>query len=274
MKEYYSKITLGIDLLPWLQQDLAGTLSTRHVTPRESRKSLVFTSREQCGHSMKSSLSQTLRIDTRNDTVLPTKGFLLKWISEITGPLGDSAFTKNDFLGSFYLPITQTVSLSLSCFASIFKPLFSSSPRDAFSPSTLLVQDSLVFKNPLQCRGWNHSVCGSTDFPIPRENRLLAIASSLKLNFQVPLLRGAKSSWLLNNTQMHVFCDYGAVGSSHSATSMWQFADWTKFSSLTTGIGLAVKLGQYGRAELNYCHPLVSGASKAGLQVGIGVDIL
>ena len=53
--------------------------------------------------------------------------------------------------------------------------------------------------------------------------------------------------------------------------------EWTSWSSLraSCGLGLVLRLGEVGRAELNYCVPLkckVGDRVQHGLQFGIGVE--
>jgi outer membrane protein assembly factor BamA len=278
LKEYYTSLTATFDPFPWLQQELSAAVSARDLEIANGNWThnpdlVPFSAREQCGYSMKSSLSQTVKVDTRDDSVLPSKGTLLKWFSELSGPIGDAAFFKNELLGSIYLPFTSSATLSLSCSAAMLTPL--GPAASAFSSAAA---DATRFKNPLQCRGWNNSACSAGDFSFGQHSRLLAVASSVKLSFPVPFLRGAKT-WILRNTRTHVFCDYGATGGvAYPGFRLWdtvsRIDEWAQFSSLTAGIGVALRLGDFGRAELNYCHPLHGNASLRGLQLGIGVNIL
>uniref|UniRef100_A0A8C8C0X7 POTRA domain-containing protein n=1 Tax=Oncorhynchus tshawytscha TaxID=74940 RepID=A0A8C8C0X7_ONCTS len=57
-----------------------------------------FAVREESGHSLKSSLSHAMVIDTRNSTILPRRGALLKINQELAGYTGgDASFLKEDF---------------------------------------------------------------------------------------------------------------------------------------------------------------------------------
>ena len=84
----------------------------------------------------------------------------------------------------------------------------------------------------------------------------------------------------MKNLQSHLFLDYGAMGGSSSSSSfrLWDLASaekWVRFSSLTCGLGVALRLGPHSRAELNYCLPLTNGKfSVQGVRFGIGVNIL
>ncbi|NXX69303.1 SAM50 protein, partial [Spizella passerina] len=57
-----------------------------------------FSVREESGHSLKSSLSHAMVIDSRNSTILPKRGALLKINQELAGYTGgDVSFLKEDF---------------------------------------------------------------------------------------------------------------------------------------------------------------------------------
>ncbi|MEQ2253933.1 Sorting and assembly machinery component 50 A, partial [Ilyodon furcidens] len=57
-----------------------------------------FAIREESGHSLKSSLSHAMVIDSRNSSILPRKGGLLKIHQELAGYTGgDTSFLKEDF---------------------------------------------------------------------------------------------------------------------------------------------------------------------------------
>ncbi|KAG2459920.1 SAM5A protein, partial [Polypterus senegalus] len=56
-----------------------------------------FAIREESGHSLKSSISHAMVIDTRNSTILPRRGFLFKVNQELAGYTGgDASFLKED----------------------------------------------------------------------------------------------------------------------------------------------------------------------------------
>ncbi len=288
-RENYASLTLSLDPANWLRQELSTTVLIRDtwLTGGRANPSAALSAREQCGYSMKSSISQTLEMDTRDNEVLPRRGLLLRWFAELTGPLGNANFCKNDLKASAHLPVGDVCVLSLCWMASVLTPLgssayFGSSHHSSFSSSSSspLAPEFALFRNPLQCRGWNHAPCAASEFTFPGHvgGHLLSVASSIKLSFPVPFLRGAKS-WILQNTHMQLFCDYGAIGRSGPGFRLWDLGlksrEWSAFESLAAGAGIVLRLGKHGRAELNYCYPLLSGGvSKQGLQLGIGVDVL
>ena len=222
-----------------------------------------------------------LRVDTRDDSVLPSRGALLRWLSELSGQT-----FKNEFLASLFVPVADKCSVGLSCRTGLLSPI-----GPAASAFSFAAADLTWFRNPLQCRGWNNSAVAGREFFLPEHSRLATLAVSAKLIFSVPFLRGS-NTWLMNNLQSHLFLDYGAMGgfavapapapapapAASSSFRLWDLASpgkWAQFSSLCGGIGFALRLGQFGRAELNYCYPLTDGKfSMQGVWFGVGVDVL
>ncbi|XP_016118671.1 sorting and assembly machinery component 50 homolog A-like, partial [Sinocyclocheilus grahami] len=76
-----------------------------------------FSVREESGHSLKSSLSHTMVIDTRNSTILPRKGALLKINQELAGYTGgDVSFLKEDFEIQLNKTLFWDLKLNISIF--------------------------------------------------------------------------------------------------------------------------------------------------------------
>ena len=76
----------------------------------------------------------------------------------------------------------------------------------------------------------------------------------------------------------HAFFECGSLGNPTGRSMLKAFGEeWTCLQKIraTCGVGLAVRLGDVGRAELNYCFPLRCQAGdrlQHGLQFGIGVE--
>ncbi len=214
-------------------------------------------------------------MDNRDDRVLPTAGLLLKWFKEVTGPLGNVDFFKHLLQANLSIPLCSRSgnrsSLCLSAKLGYLYPLVPSchSFGDPFTSIDLLPMD-----NHLRCRSWNQHLRNSFEL-CPRKIQTL-MALSAKLAFPLPLLRGSSGSWLMRNTQAHLFCDYGALGQADSI-KQWMASPDNHWESLAAGVGIVVKLGDMGRAEINYCVPLKrddGGRSCQGLQFGLSVNFL
>ena len=277
-RDHYASLIVFHDPLPWLQWKTKLRLSFRHLyshsPPSTSTGSgLLFHEREECGHSMETSFTHTLTVDTRDDRVLPRQGFLARARQSVSGYLGDVHALKHRFRTSVYLPLAQNLTLALGADLGFVTPL---SHAGVVVKNRLNCYDALCFTGPLQCRGWSNEKLKSSRIASPSETQIV-FAASVKLVTNIPLLRGSKS-WLLNNTQAHAFCDFGSVGHIPRMTpSKVASLDWMNWESLSAGVGIVLRLGKYGRAELNYVVPVNSFSNcvaKPGLQLGIGVDIL
>jgi outer membrane protein insertion porin family len=78
----------------------------RQVTGLSERASASV--RNDAGDSVKSSVTHTYLADRLDNPLLPTRGYLVKTISELAGwgPLkGDVAFLKSEFVSSGAVPI-------------------------------------------------------------------------------------------------------------------------------------------------------------------------
>lgn len=255
---------------PWLVQEVGLNASIRHLYPSRHSTDLPFNSRIDCGYSLKSSLTHQLTVDTRDDRATPSKGIFLRLFHEVTGPVGNVSFVKQVLDLRAYVPLAKhwTVSLS-SSLGSLSDTLGSFNGINS--------SDFLGFNHSLNCRGWNNKKISSSEYGRPFKNQIL-FSSSLKLCFPVPLLRGTKS-WIIQTFQPHVFVDYGFMGKADNLrlkTILDRGQISSDATSLSYGLGVAIKLGQVGRAELNYCLPVrhLSTHALPGLQFGMGINFL
>ena len=251
--QYSISTSLIVQPLSWLENKLSLSSSVVHLRPLV--KSIAFNPRTECGYSLKSSLSHILTIDTRDDIVLPNRGFYLKWLNELSSNHStgnQSGFMRHDLLSSIHIPFGTSTSFAISFRAAqLVMPW-----RGVISSSS---SDHAWFLNPIQCRGWDLNLCKEIDV-LNKPGSLLA--ASGKLNFPIPFFRGNNSSWILKNTRTHLFCDFGQMGFPNPS-----------LSSLSVGLGMAIRLGQFGRAELNFCQSLYDRNSR-NLRFGMGVDFL
>ncbi|CAI9566088.1 unnamed protein product [Staurois parvus] len=83
-----------------------------------------FAIREESGHSLKSSLAHTMVIDSRNSTILPKRGALLKINQELAGYTGgDVSFLKEDFELQLNKQLSWDSVLSTSLWGGMLVPL-------------------------------------------------------------------------------------------------------------------------------------------------------
>ena len=99
----------------------------------------------------------------------------------------------------------------------------------------------------------------------------------LQLYFPLPYLNRS-NTWTSHNLRGHAFLEAGSLGNPVSRTMAKAMTEpWAGKDSLraSVGVGMVLRLGSRGRAELNYCLPIkaLSGDNvQHGLQIGIGVD--
>ncbi|KAJ0069869.1 hypothetical protein NL108_015414, partial [Boleophthalmus pectinirostris] len=83
-----------------------------------------FAVREETGHSLKSSLSHSMVIDSRNSTILPRSGGLLRIHQELAGYTGgDASFLKEDFELQLNKSLLWDSVLSLSLWGGLLLPI-------------------------------------------------------------------------------------------------------------------------------------------------------
>lgn len=90
---------------------------------------------------------------------------------------------------------------------------------------------------------------------------------------KLPSIRG--NNWLANNVRGHCFIEAGGLANVGSSSIFKWLNGNLVPARITSGVGLVIKLGPYGRAELNYATPLKFGMSDSihhGLQFGIGLN--
>ena len=101
-------------------------------------------------------------------------------------------------------------------------------------------------------------------------------AAGLHLYSPLPLLRRSPSwSGLLDLFRFHMLANAGNLMSDQQLPTSLDQA--VRDFRLTSGLGLAFKLGGIARIELNYCVPLRTQRSDKpapGFQFGVGIDFL
>lgn len=238
----------------WWQQTVKIEALVRQLMPLHN--SIDFNARSECGFSVKTSLSHVIEIDTRNDRQLPSSGMYLQCGQEVASSAwgGNSDFAKFFLASSLHYKIFDSVSLALGGRIGMVRPLW--------DKLTLQSLDSFCFENKMLCRGFDSKQLGHYDFQHQSAN-LLAI--SAKLNLPFPFLR--QQSYLQKNCQTFLFCDAGGVTVGSNARPT--------LTNANAGVGLAMRLGSFGRAELLLLRSMFpSEKASARLQFGFGIDFL
>ena len=244
---------------------------------------LTFPARTMCGHSLSSSVVHKLVMDTRDDVVLPTDGVKASLDQELAGLFGgDVCFFKTDASFSIHAKLNQMVSgffsqlhdqfsFSFSSAFGLLSPMRTSSGHENDPVSTI---DRFKTGGPLSMRGFG--LKGICDEDQGFLGTLAYWQSCLQFYFPLPYLR-RKNTWIADNLKGHAFLEVGSVGNPVNRSLVKVVTEPWILDGLrsSVGLGMVLRLGDRGRAELNYCVPLRAQSGdriRHGLQFGIGVE--
>uniref|UniRef100_A0A673C3F4 POTRA domain-containing protein n=1 Tax=Sphaeramia orbicularis TaxID=375764 RepID=A0A673C3F4_9TELE len=215
-------------------------------------RSASFAVREESGHSLKSALSHTVSVDSRNSAIFPSRGALLRLNQELAGYTGgDASFLKEDF------------ELQLN--------------RRLFWDSVGLKEWSPLFYlgGPTSVRGFGMYSIGPQS-----EGDYLGgeayWAGGLHLYTPLPFRPGKGGFGDLFRTHFFLnagnLCNlnYGEGPRAH----LQKLAECIRWSY---GAGIVLRLGNIARLELNYCVPMgVQSGDRIcdGVQFGAGIRFL
>ncbi|CAG2111457.1 unnamed protein product [Medioppia subpectinata] len=233
--------------------------------------STAFAVREECGHSLKSSLKHILTWDQRDNAVIPTKGALFRLQQECAGILaGNVGFHKHEVELQLNrpLPLLADIVVQASLRAGIMKPLQK-------IDSVTCINDRFFVGGPLTLRGFNLYGVG----PHSDGNALGATTywnGGLHVYTPLPFRPGAGGFG--DYFRAHLFANAANIGD-------FAFADdhYKNFNILLSGVrysvgaGIVLSIGHMARFELNYCLPFgqqPGDRTSAGLQFGLGVSFV
>uniref|UniRef100_A0A4W4H1N5 POTRA domain-containing protein n=1 Tax=Electrophorus electricus TaxID=8005 RepID=A0A4W4H1N5_ELEEL len=217
-----------------------------------------FAVREESGHSLKSSLSHAMVIDTRNSAILPKKGALLKVNQELAGYTGgDASFLKEDFE------------------IQVNRRLFWDSVSGKSTDRIGLLLGQFYLGGPTSVRGFSMYSIGPQS-----EGDYLGgeayWAGGIHLYTPLPFRPGRGGFGDLFRTHFFLnagnLCNlnYGEGPRAHLS----RLAECIRWSY---GAGIVLRLGNIARLELNYCIPMgVQSGDRIcdGVQFGAGIRFL
>lgn len=252
----------GINSWPLIRHNFQWDAAVRDLSVLTKGSS--FAIREESGTSLKSALRHILSVDVRDDNIFPSCGSLFKYTTEVAGAGGDVGFVKNDVYLQTNMSLIGDCVLQSSTNVGILNSLG--------NDWKLGLMDMYYLGGPLSLRGFRmrgvgpHSegdALGSTWF----------WASGLHLFTPLPFRPGKGGFGELFRT--HLFVNAGNIGN-------WEgdepFIEKVKTNiRVAYGIGVAMRLGQMARIEINYCFPYSfqeTDLSQPGVQFGIGVHFL
>jgi len=234
-----------------------------------SSRQTSFAVREQSGHSFKSSLRHIMTVDHRDHPIFPSSGVLLKLVQEYAGLGGDVAFVKHDSELQANIPLPHNLVLQGALRFGVLRPL---DARD----STHNISDLFFLGGPQTVRGFEMRSLGARSGSDALGGKAYW-ASAVHLYMPLPfgLGRGSFGEYF----RTHAFVNAGNINDSSFNTEDFaqSFQTMLKDFRASYGIGLAIRLGQLARIEINYCWPYRFSKGDRlvrGVQLGLGIDFL
>lgn len=227
-----------------------------------------FPVREQCGHSLKSSLKHIFARDTRNETVCPSRGYLFRLSQEFAGYTGGNAkFVKGEGEIQLNQYLFSDIVLSCSLQGGLMKGVDGEQIR---------INDRFFLGGPTDVRGFNVRGIGPQD----SGNFLGAEsywAAGVHLYSPLPFNPG-KGRWG-DIIRMHAFANAGNLCNVNlnNPNYLDQLKQLQENIRWSYGAGILLKIGRVARFELNYCVPKSAQPTDSivsGMQFGVGVSFL
>jgi len=221
-----------------------------------------FEIREQCGHSLKSTLRHTFVSDGRNDWVIPSQGHYFKQNIEYSGVGGDIKALRSDV----------EVQLNKEMFSDvIFSASFRAGAAMSLSESPLWINERYFLGGPMSVRGFAARGIGAHAEQASLGGELFW-ESGVHLFTPLPFLRNKES--LANLFRLHFFANAGNLENFENVSRLRHILAKPRASF---GVGIMFNFLNNFRLELNYCVPKNARPSdklNPGLQVGLGVSFL
>lgn len=227
-----------------------------------------FPVREQCGHSLKSSVKHIFARDTRDEGVYPSRGYLFKLVQEFAGYTGgDVKFVKGE----------AEIQLNQRLFSDIvFSCHLQGGLMKSMSGDSVRINDRFFLGGPTDVRGFNFRGIGpqsSGDF-LGAESYW---AAGVHLYSPLPFNPG-KGRWG-DIIRMHGFANAGNLCNVNLNNPDWphQLKQLGENFRWSYGAGILLRIGRVARFELNYCVPKSAQATDSivsGVQFGVGVNFL
>ncbi|XP_046742356.1 sorting and assembly machinery component 50 homolog isoform X2 [Diprion similis] len=231
-------------------------------------KQVTFRVREQSGPSLKSALRYIGCIDKRDGLIFPTTGSLIQFTTEVAGLGGNIGFIKNEFVMQSNWSPHEFATFQLGFQSGLLQGIS--------NDMQISICDNFFLGGPLNLRGFDMRGCG----PRCEGNSIggdLYWALALHLYTPLPFRPGQNSFGDL--FRLHGFINGGNL-TNFSFKFDRDLKDnlkiFTNNVRCTTGAGIAMKLGNVARVELNLIMPLLFVRSDVlqQFQFGIGLQYL
>lgn len=227
-----------------------------------------FDVREQAGSSLRSSLKHILSVDLRDELIFPSSGSLIQLTSELAGAGGDVGYLKNEVFLQDNYTLFQDIVLQASFMAGYMATV----SKD----KKITISDRCFLGGPLSMRGFETRGVGPhADGDALGSNSYWA--AGVHLFTPLPFRPGKGGFGELFRT--HFFINTGNVCDfNFEKVSKRDLLEILKTNMrISYGLGVALRLGNMARLEVNYCFPYKfdkGDQTHPGVQFGIGVNFL
>lgn len=220
-----------------------------------ANKNSPFFVREQCGPRMASLVRHIVSYDKRDSAIFPSKGIYVKLLSEFCG-LGGNIFYKS---------ILSHSEFNLALFGGLVSQLcfrFGCIKESENNPG-LPITSLYSLGGPSSLRGFAHGGIGQNidGYPIGVKSFY-----TLGLHLWSPMPYSSVFGRLSKNLRTHLFYNLGNCYPFNPASVR-----------TSAGLGIAYRLGDRARIELNYCWPIHFQSTdhlKRGFQFGLGYEFI
>lgn len=229
-----------------------------------------FDVREQSGLSLKSAVRHILSMDLRDDLIFPSEGSLFQVTSELAGCGGDIGYCKNDVFLQGNYSILEDIVFQASLSAGYM--------FNVGNDKKIGLCDRYYLGGPLSIRGFQMRGVG----PHSDGDALGAMAywsAGMHLFTPLPFRPGRGGFGELFRTHFFVNTgnvgDFAAICNESDGKSLLDRLQYNM--RISYGLGVALRLGNLARIELNYCFPYQYDKTdqiQPGVQFGFGVHFL
>ncbi|XP_014246815.1 sorting and assembly machinery component 50 homolog [Cimex lectularius] len=245
-----------------LKHNLQYELDWRQMT---SERYASFEVVQVVGHKLKSCLRHILTVEGRDATIFPSIGSLLKFSTELAGLGGNIGFLKNEANFQYNYPLYKK--------DVVFQLGLNAGHLYNFG-SELSLADNFFLGGPQSLRGFEARAVG----PQKDDNFLggkMYYAAGLHLYTPLPFTPRASSFGEIFRT--HLWLNAGNIGDFKLKNFSSFFEEQKAMIRVSTGVGVAIRLGHMARVEFNLCFPLLSHSTDKivePIQIGVGMQFL
>ncbi|XP_075209779.1 sorting and assembly machinery component 50 homolog [Lycorma delicatula] len=224
-----------------------------------------FKVREDVGHTLKSSLRHIISLDYRDSPIFPNYGMFLQCTSEFAGLGGNVGFLKHEVQLQQNIEVFPDTVMQGALSGGWMKRVDDS--------KNIFICDRFFLGGPLSLRGFNNRGVG----PFNDGSFIGGMMYwSGALHLYSPLPFRPRAGGLGDYIRTHIFINAGNLGDFNFGDKNW-LQEIKATTRMAYGAGIAMRIGQMARIELNYVIPVYfqeTDSTSKGVQFGIGLHFL